>query len=175
MWDKLFGLHLFPLQKLQQRNSGITWRVKTNLDCLLDSRRDLHKIRLDYLSSTFASSSHDDFEKFIDPIYKYATKTPTRVPLCFMIGTKPLMAGRLASRQEALLEAIFIKVLEAKMKKKLWTRLWNKRTFLASHLMRFARIWAKDFNLLPILVCRKKALNVEEWRRNGLNSDKEAR
>lgn len=94
IWDKLWGLNLFPNDAMQREvKYYLTKQNKYGLP--LDCRRDYTKS--DWIMWTAAMSKDTKtFLKFVDPVYRYINETESRVPTSdwhdtktgFMVGFK---------------------------------------------------------------------------------------
>ena len=79
VWDKIWGTELFPATVMKQEVSYYLTKQNT-YGLPLDSRESYSKT--DWISWTAClASSNTLFARFMDPLYKYANETKSRVPL----------------------------------------------------------------------------------------------
>ncbi len=79
VWDRVLGFKLFPSSLYEQE---VAWYLKQQqpYGLPLDSRKTYTKSDWIIWTATLASTP-EEFRELIDPLYKYITETPTRVPL----------------------------------------------------------------------------------------------
>ena len=114
VWDKVLQLNVFPPAVAAQEVAYyLTQQQPFGLP--LDSRKTYSKSDWIMWTATLANSEAD-FQKLTDPVYRYVTETPTRIPLSDWHETTD--AKSVGFRARSVVGGYFMKVLAQQMSQK---------------------------------------------------------
>jgi len=115
VWDKLLGLNLFP-REVSRREIAYYKRKQNQFGLPLDNRETYTKLDWIVWIATLAESE-EDFRAFIQPLYRFANETTSRVPLTDWYDT--IDARQKGFQARSVVGGIYIKMLTDPL-------VWNK-------------------------------------------------
>lgn len=116
VWDQLLDLNLFPASI---RETEIAFYLKhlNTYGLPLDNRADYTKLDWEIWTATLAKNPAD-FNTLVDPIVKWISETPTRVPLTDWYDTKT--GKQVGFQARSVVGGVYIKALSDKQLAKSW-------------------------------------------------------
>ena len=107
VWDRILGLNLFP-PSLAKEEVAFYLKHQNAFGLPLDYRHTYTKFDWTSWSATLATNQKD-FEALIDPLYKYITETPSRVPLSDWYDT--VTGKKVGFQARSVVGGVYIKML----------------------------------------------------------------
>jgi hypothetical protein len=124
VWDRILGLNLFP-ESLTQSELNYYLGKQNAFGLPLDNRHTYTKLDWSVWTATMAPN-REEFEKLLDPIYKFMTESPTRVPLSDWFDT--VSGAQVGFQARSVVGGVYIKMLSDGAMWTKWSRAQEERT-----------------------------------------------
>jgi hypothetical protein len=112
VWNELLGLNIFP-DNVNKKEITYYLTRQNDFGLPLDNRKTYTKS--DWITWTATlSDNNETFTKFIDPLYRFVTETPDRVPMSDWYETTN--AHKVGFQARSVVGGYFIKMLSDKMR-----------------------------------------------------------
>ncbi|HEX3985970.1 MAG TPA: DUF4965 domain-containing protein [Acidobacteriaceae bacterium] len=115
VWDRILDLNLFPPSVPQEEVASYLKHLNA-FGLPLDYRHTYTKLDWSVWSASLASNQKD-FETLIDPLYRYITETPSRVPLSDWYDT--VTGAQVGFQARSVVGGVYIRMLDD-------PQLWHK-------------------------------------------------
>ena len=107
VWDRILGLNLFP-GSLSEEEIRFYLQHQNAFGLPLDNRKTYSK--LDWITWTATlAARQQDFDALIDPLYRYMTESPSRVPLSDWFETTD--GAQVGFQARSVVGGVYIKML----------------------------------------------------------------
>jgi hypothetical protein len=107
VWDRILGLNLFP-PSVAQGELAFYLKHQNAFGLPLDNRHTYTKLDWTVWTATMASDQQD-FHALIDPLYKFMTESPTRVPLSDWFDT--VTGAQAGFQARSVVGGVYIRML----------------------------------------------------------------
>jgi hypothetical protein len=116
VWDRILGLNLFP-PSVPQQEIAFYLKHQNAFGLPLDNRHTYTKLDWSVWTATMAPNQQD-FHELMDPLYKFMTESPTRVPLSDWFDT--VTGAQAGFQARSVVGGVYIRMLADPVMWKKW-------------------------------------------------------